>query len=191
MHHFFAYMARMRNIVRWGLMRNTFPENIQEHALQVAMVAHVLAVIRNTRYQGNLNPDYVATLAIYHDAGEVITGDLATPIKHFDPEVEEAFARIETMALSKLSRMLPEDIQATYEQYLQPDTSSEEWRLVKAADRICAFLKCVEEEKAGNSEFEKAKEAIFRDIASACQPEVADFMREFAPSFELSLDELN
>jgi len=172
-------------------MRNTFPENIQEHSHQAAMIAHVLAVIRNTRYHGGLNPDYVAALAIYHDAGEVITGDLPTPIKHFDHEVEEAFGKIEAMAIKKLAKMFPEDIRAEYLRYLNPDLLSDEWRLVKAADRICAYLKCVEETKAGNSEFERAKEAILRDIRSLPMPEVDDFMREFAPSFELTLDELN
>ena len=121
MHHFFAYMARMRNIVRWSLMRNPFPENIQEHSHQAAMIAHVLAVIRNVRYQGTLNPDYVASLAIYHDAGEVITGDLPTPIKHFDREVDEAFEKIETMAIKKIANMFPEDIQGEYLRYLKPD----------------------------------------------------------------------
>lgn len=191
MHHFFAYMARMRHILRWGLMRNTFPENDQEHALQAAMIAHVLAITKNIRYGGNLSPEFVAALAIYHDAGEVITGDVATPIKHFDPAVEEAFARIEQLASGKLLQMLPPDIRGMYTKYLLPDTTSEEWRIVKAADRICAYLKCVEEGKAGNTEFEKAKEAILRDIHALHRPEVDDFMREYAPSFTLSLDELN
>lgn len=191
MHHFFAYMARMRNIIRWGLMRNTFPENIQEHSHQTAMIAHALAVIRNARYNGNLNPDHVAALAIYHDAAEVITGDLPTPIKHFDREVEEAFEKIESMAVKKLMRMFPDDLLGEYQKYLKPDIHSEEWRVVKAADRICAYLKCVEEGKAGNSEFVRAKESILSDILSMRRPEVDDFMKEFAPSFELSLDELN
>lgn len=191
MYHFFAYMARMRHIFRWGLMRNTFPENDQEHALQAAMIAHVLATTRNIRYNGRINPEHVATLAVYHDASEVITGDLATPIKHFDQAVEEAFQRLEEVASHKLLLMLPEDMRDAYSVYLKPDVQSEEWRIVKAADRICAYLKCVEEGKAGNSEFEKAKESILRDIHAMNRPEVNDFMREFAPSFELSLDELN
>ncbi len=191
MHHFFAYMARMRHITRWGLMRNTFPENDQEHALQAAMIAHALATLRNTRYGGQVDANAVAVLAMYHDAGEVITGDLATPIKHFNPGVREAFDELEKMASGKLLSMLPEDIRGAYGAWLKPDTAGEHWRLVKAADRICAYLKCVEELKAGNEEFRKAKEAIERDIARIDLPEVCDFMREFAPSFELSLDELN
>lgn len=191
MHHFFAYMARMRNINRWGLMRNTFPENDQEHALQAAMIAHALATIRNVRYGGTLNADQVAALAMYHDAGEVITGDLATPIKHFNPEVREAFDALEAMARGRLLDMLPEDLRAAYAPYLQPDEQDEAWRVVKAADRICAYLKCVEEIKAGNGEFVKAKDSILRDIQAIDRPEVQDFMQAFAPSFELTLDELN
>lgn len=191
MHHFFAYMARMRHISRWGLMRNTFPENDQEHALQAAMIAHVLATIRNVRYGGALDADHIAALALYHDAGEVITGDLATPIKHFNPEVKNAFDALEGMARQKLLGMLPEDLQDAYAPYLLQEEESAAWQVVKAADRICAYLKCVEELKAGNGEFEKARASIIGDIERLDRPEVRDFMREFAPSFELSLDELN
>lgn len=191
MHHFFAYMARMRYINRWGLMRNTQTENDQEHALQAAMIAHALAILRNTRYGGTLDPDRIAALAMFHDAGEVITGDLVTPIKHFSPEVREAFDALERMARGKLLAMLPEDLRPAYAAYLQPDEAGEAWRVVKAADRICAYVKCVEEMKAGNGEFEKARTAILRDIEALEMPEVRDFMRDFAPSFGLTLDELN
>lgn len=191
MHHFFAYMARMRNITRWGLMRNTFPENDQEHALQAAMIAHVLATLQNVRYGDHLPAEQIAVLAIYHDAGEVITGDLATPIKHFNPEVREAFDRLETMARGKLLSMLPEDLREAYAPYLQPDEAAMAWKVVKAADRICAYLKCLEEIKAGNTEFGKAGDSILADIRSLALPAAQDFMREFAPSFALSLDELN
>lgn len=191
MHHFFAYMARMRHITRWGLMRNTFPENDQEHALQAAMIAHALATLRNVRHGGGLNADRVATLAMYHDAGEVITGDLATPIKHFNPEVKKAFDELERMARRKLLGMLPEDLQAAYAPCLEPDETKDAWRVIKAADRICAYVKCVEEIKAGNGEFAKARDAILSDIRRLGMPEVEDFMREFVPSFELTLDELN
>lgn len=192
MFHFFAYMARMRNITRWGLMRNTFPENDQEHALQAAMIAHALATLGNVRHGEHMDANHVAVLALYHDAGEVITGDLATPIKHFNPEVKQAFARLEEMARERLLKMLPEDLHEAYAPYVRPDETGAAWRIVKAADRICAYLKCVEEIKAGNTEFAKAKEAILRDIERMeDMPAVADFMREMAPSFSLSLDELN
>lgn len=172
-------------------MRNTFPENDQEHALQAAMIAHALATLTNVRYGGNLDADRIAVLAIYHDAGEVITGDLATPIKHFNPEVRDAFDALERMAREKLLAMLPEDLREAYTPYLQPDETGMEWKVVKAADRICAYLKCVEEIRAGNSEFCKAKDAIMQDIGAMTLPAVQDFMETFAPSFGLSLDELN
>lgn len=189
-HHFFAYLSRMKYIARWGLMRNTRPENVQEHSLQVAMVAHALALIRNRRYGGRLDPERVMALAVYHEAGEVITGDLATPVKYFNPEIKEAFKRIESIACGRILRMLPEDLRADYEPLInQPD--DEAHRVVKAADRICALLKCIEEEKAGNGEFSKAGESVRASIAALDLPEVGDFMAEFVPSFSLTLDELN
>lgn len=191
MHHFFAYMARMRNILRWGLMRNTFTENDQEHALQAAMIAQALAILGNVRHGRAYNPDRIAAIAMYHDAGEVITGDLATPIKHFNPEVRDAFDAMERMARGKLLHMLPADVRASFAPYVVPDEQSTEWAVVKAADRICAYVKCVEEVKAGNGEFLKARDAIRADIDRNPLPEVKDFMAEFAPSFSLSLDELN
>ena len=191
MHHFFAYMARMRNIRRWGLMRNTFPENDQEHALQAAMIAQALAVIGNARHGRAYDADRIAALAMFHDAGEVITGDVATPIKHFNPEIGDAFDRLERMARDKLLQMLPEDLRPHYAAYLRSDEASPEWKIIKAADRICAYAKCVEEVKAGNGEFLKAKEVILQSIGRLEMPEVRDFMREFAESFAMSLDELN
>lgn len=194
MHHFFAYMARMKQILRWGLMRNTRPENDQEHSLQAAMIAHALATMKNVRYGGNIDANRIAVLAMYHDVGEVITGDLATPIKHFNPEVHGAFERMEQMAREKLLHMLPDDLSGAYAPYVCPDESTDEWRYVKAADRICAYLKCVEEIRSGNGEFLKAKasiEAGIRAMAQDGMPEVAEFMNEFAGSFELTLDELN
>jgi len=192
-HHFFAYMARMRNIRRWGLMRNTFPENDQEHALQAAMIAQALGIIGNARYGAAYDPGQIAALGMFHDAGEVITGDIATPIKHFNPEIGQAFDRLEAMARDKLLQMLPEDLRPHYAAYLHPDQTSPEWKIIKAADRICAYIKCVEEVKAGNGEFRKAKEVILQSIQAleAEMPEVRDFMREFAESFSMSLDELS
>ena len=193
MYHFFAYMARMKQILRWGLMRNTRPENDQEHSLQAALIAHELATAHNLRHSGALNADHIAVLAMYHDAGEVITGDLATPIKHFNPEVHGAFEKMEQMAREKLLNMLPDDLSGAYAPIVCPDETTEEWRFVKAADKICAYLKCVEEIRSGNEEFCKARDAIGRDIArmGETMPEVREFMEQFAGSFELTLDELN
>ncbi|MEG0766368.1 MAG: 5'-deoxynucleotidase [Clostridia bacterium] len=191
MSHFFAYMFRMKQIHRWGLMRNTQSENDLEHALQVAMIAHVLATLHNVRYGGCVNADAVATLALYHDAGEVITGDLATPIKYFNPEIKQAFQHLERIAEERLLTMLPKDLQSIYAPLLLQDRADERIRWVKAADKIAAYLKCVEEIKVGNGEFEKARDATRRVIDDMQEAEVADFMREFAPSFMLTLDELN
>ncbi len=189
--HFFAYMARMKFIQRWGLMRNTQPENDAEHTAQVAMIAHALAAIHNARYGGKLDTGLVAAIALYHDAGEVITGDLATPIKYNNPIIKEAFHRIEDVASRKLLDMLPVDLHPAYEPLLAPDTTALPWALVKAADRIAAYAKCVEELKAGNTEFATAAQSILVSIQALELHAVRDFMAEFAPSYALSLDELN
>jgi len=190
--HFFAYLSRMKHIKRWGLMRNTLPENIQEHSLQVAMIAHGLAAIKNEMFGGNVDPERVATLAVFHEASEVITGDLATPIKNFNPEIKSAFQDIENVAKRRLYGMLPEEIKGYYKTLLFPGESDEEnWKIVKAADKICAYLKCLEELKAGNSEFERAAKTIKSAIDDLNLPEVEYFMETFVPSFRLTLDELN
>lgn len=192
MYHFFSYMARMKHIKRWGLMRNTREENIQEHSLQTAMIAHALALIKNRMFGGNVNAERVLALAVYHEAGEVITGDLATPIKYFNPEIKTAYKQIERVAEEKLVDMLPEALKGDYESLiLDRDAEGELYAIVKAADKICAYLKCVEELSAGNSEFEKAKNAIEKTIKEMDRPEVNYFMETFVPSFELTLDELN
>lgn len=190
MFHFFAYLARMKYIVRWGLMRNTRQENIQEHSLQAAVIAHALCVIKNTYFDGELNPDRAVSLAIFHEAPEVITGDLATPIKYFNPEIQKAYKHIEAVAADKLVNMLPEELKATYRPLLSPQ-DSELKKIVKAADKICAYLKCVEELRAGNLEFEKAQKSIRASIHAIKRPEVDYFMQYFVPSFDLTLDELN
>lgn len=192
MSHFFAYLARMKFIQRWGLMRNTRPENIQEHSLQVAMIAHGLAVIRNRLFGGQVDPERIATLALFHDVGEVITGDLATPIKYFNPKIKTAYNEIEVVARQKLLDMLPEAFRADYESlFFVGDDDSEHWTIIKTADKICAYLKCLEELKAGNQEFSKAEKAIKADLAKIDRPEVSYFMARYVPSFSLTLDELN
>ena len=191
MNPFFAYLNRLKLIRRWGLMRNTVPENDMEHSMQVALIAHGLAVLGKTRHQRNIDPEHVLALALYHDAGEVITGDLPTPVKYKNPEIEGAYKQIESLACRQLLDMLPEDMRPAYKPYLDPDTRSYEWRLVKSADRICAYLKCVEEEKSGNREFDQARITIQDSINQNRLPEVHEFMREFVPSFSMSLDELS
>lgn len=189
--HFYAYMARMKLINRWGLRRNTIPENDQEHSHLVAMIAHGLAVIRNTRYSGHVDEGRVTMLAVYHEAPEVITGDLATPIKYFNPGIKKAYKDIERIAAEKLFSYLPDDLKSGYEWLLFPNEDTDEWKIVKAADRISAYVKCIEEGSYGNDEFVKAEESIRKSIDEMNLPEAKDFMQEFVPSFKLSLDALN
>ncbi|HHY82660.1 MAG TPA: 5'-deoxynucleotidase [Clostridiales bacterium] len=192
MSHFFAYLSRMKFIQRWGLMRNVRQENIQEHSLQAAMIAHSLAVIKNKLFGGMVDPERVLLLAVYHEASEVITGDLATPIKYFNPEIRKAYKDIEKVANERLFSMLPEELKPDYESVFFPvQEDDEHWKLVKAADKICAYLKCIEELKAGNAEFSKAEKAIQRDLAELSRPEVNYFLEQFLHSFYLTLDELN
>jgi 5'-deoxynucleotidase len=190
--HFFAYLARMKFIQRWGLMRNVRQENIQEHSLQTAMIAHNLAIIKNKWFGGSVDPQRVLLLGVYHEASEVITGDLATPIKYFNPEIKKAYKEIEKVANNRLLSMLPDELRPDYESVLIPGEEDEEhWKIVKAADKLCAYLKCIEELKAGNTEFSKAEKTIHRDLVKMNRPEVEYFMEHFLPSFHLTLDELN
>lgn len=192
MSHFFAYLSRMRLIQRWGLMYNVHNENIQEHSLQVSMIAHVLAVIKNELYEGSVNPDRVAVLAMYHDASEVITGDLPTPIKYYSPEIKQAYQEIEKIADERLFSMLPEAIRKHYKGILfKEEEEAEHWKLVKAADKISAYLKCLEELKQGNQEFSQAKMVLKKSIEEMELPEVKYFMQTFTPSMRLTLDELD
>ena len=191
MNPFFAYINRLKLIQRWGLMRNAIPENDMEHSMQCALIAHALALLAKTRYQRDVDPQTAATLALYHDAGEVMTGDLPTPVKYKNTQIKRAYKQIETMANQQLFQMLSDDLKPAYSPYLLPDTDTYAWKLVKAADRICAYLKCVDEKKTGNLEFVQAQSTIKASIAQIDLPEVQDFMREFAPAYELSLDELS
>jgi 5'-deoxynucleotidase len=190
--HFFAYLARMKYIRRWGLMRNTNSENIQEHSLQVAMIAHALAVIRNERFAGDVDPARVALLAVFHDAEEVITGDLPTPIKYFNPQIADAVDGLSVVAKQRLLDMIPPDLAGEYETLFFPAVADRiASQLVKAADRICAYLKCLEEAKAGNLEFARAEHQIWQSLLEIDLPEVRVFIDTFIPSFRLTLDELN
>jgi len=190
--HFFAFLSRMKFIQRWGLMRNTTKENIQEHSLQVAMIAHGLAVIRNSCFGGKVDAARVALLAMYHEVSEIFTGDLPTPVKYFNPQIKVVYKDIEDMAQKKMYDMLPADLRTGFFNLLhkQPE-EAELWELVKAADKISAYLKCVEELKAGNREFSVALEMTRQELTENKLPEVKYFLDVFAPSFSLSLDELN
>ena len=186
--HFFAYISRMRFIQRWALMRNTAPENVQEHSHQVAVLAHALAVIRNERFGGQVDAGAVAVAALYHDASEILTGDMPTPIKDDNPAIRKAYKEVEKVAEDKLLRLLPPDMQPVYKQVLRPDAETE--ALVKAADKLSAHIKCLEEEKAGNHEFCAAARQTRQALEDMHLPEVDLFLEEFLPSFRLTLDEL-
>ena len=187
--HFFAYVSRMRFIQRWALMRNTAPENVQEHSHQVAVLAHALAVIRNEKFGGTVDPGAVAVAALYHDASEILTGDMPTPIKYDNPAIRKAYKDVEAVAEGKLLAMLPEELQTVYAPILTP-TDPEVIRLVKAADKLSAYIKCVEELKAGNNEFREAAAQTRRALEAYELPEVAYFLETFMDSFALTLDEL-
>ena len=187
--HFFAYISRMRFIQRWALMRNTASENVQEHSHQVAILAHALAVIRNEKFGGHVDPGAVAVAALYHDASEILTGDMPTPIKYDNPEIRDAYKKVEAVAERKLLAMLPEEFQAAYAPILSntdPDTE----QLVKAADKLSAYIKCVEELKAGNLEFREAAAQIRQALVGYDLPELRYFMETFLESFSLTLDQL-
>lgn len=190
--NFFAMISRMKFIERWSLMRNSRQENLSEHSLEVSMLAHVLAVISNERLGNNLNTEKVALLGIYHDATEIITGDMPTPIKYFNTDIQGAFKEVEKDAAVRLHSMLPEYLKNSFEDMFFPakeDTYL--WRLVKAADKLSALIKCIEEEKAGNTEFRSAKASIYRIIEDMKLKEVDIFMEEFLPAYSKTLDELN
>jgi 5'-deoxynucleotidase len=192
MSHFFAYLAKMKFITRWSLMRNTWPESLQEHSLQVAMVAHGLAVIRNRLFGGCLNPERVALLALYHDAGEVIVGDLPSPIKYSNSTITQAYGELEAAARRRLVEMLPEELRGDFEPlFHHTDADSDAEAVVSAADKICALIKCLEEHHAGNREFTEAEKSIRAALEEIPLPEVEYFLDRFLDSFALTLDELN
>ncbi|MBO5936270.1 MAG: 5'-deoxynucleotidase [Clostridia bacterium] len=190
--HFFAMHSRMKYINRWALMRNTVSENISEHSNDVAVIAHALAVIKNVRFGGNLNAERAAFLGLYHDMTEIITGDMPTPVKYHSEDMREAFQEVEDKAGRKLLAMLPEDMSKYYESaFFKAQDDEYLWQIVKAADKISALIKCIEEKNAGNNEFGKALESTRAATEKMNMPEVQVFLDEFLPSFYLSLDEQN
>lgn len=194
--NFFAMMSRMKYIERWALMRNARQENLSEHSLEVSMIAHALCVIGNVRYGRNLDADKAALIGLYHDATEIITGDMPTPIKYYNKDIRDAYKEVESVAKERLLQRLPEDMRPVYEEIFFASGDEDETymrRLVKAADKISAFIKCIEEGHAGNGEFRTAKQSL-SDILSdlgAELPEVREFMKEFLPPYGNTLDELN
>ncbi|QJR79436.1 5'-deoxynucleotidase [Alteromonas pelagimontana] len=189
--HFFAHLARMKLIQRWPLMRNVRTENVQEHSLQVAMVAHALALIRNKFFEGNVNPERIATIALFHDVSEVLTGDLPTPVKYYNPAIRDEYKKIEKIAENKLIDMAPEAFREDYAKLIDGQYhSKDEAFIVKAADVLCAYLKTQEELVAGNQEFKLAKKRLDKILKEYHSPEVDYFVTRYMPSFSLSLDEI-
>jgi len=187
---FFALISRMRFIKRWGLMRGSYSENVQEHSHMVAVLAHALAVIRRDIYGGGIDPNEAAAAALFHDASEIFTGDLPTPVKYFNPEIMTAYKKVEGLAEKKLMAMLPESLRGSYSP-LVDSVSDDILEIVKAADKLAALIKCVEEVKAGNNEFLLAERQTRKAIDKLELPEVKYFMENFMPAFSLTLDELN
>lgn len=191
-YHFFAMLSRMKYINRWSLMRNTNKENISEHSLEVAKIAHALAVISNQRFGGNVNADRAAVLGVFHDAPEILTGDMPTPIKYYSKQIHEAYSQVEDDACNALLEMIPQDLREEYKPFFfKQEQDRQLWKYVKAADKISAYIKCVEEAKAGNRDFDKAAKANLDAINGLDMPEVKCFMDDFMESYSLTLDEMN
>lgn len=188
--NFFALISRMRYINRWGLMRSMVPENIQEHSHMVAVLAHALAAIRNEKFGGTVDPGQCAVYALYHDAPEILTGDLPTPVKYYNPAIKDAYKLVERVSADKLTAMLPPEFQGVYGPLLREEADPDTHALVKAADKLSAYIKCVEELQAGNREYEQAEAQVKAALEANSLPEVGYFMEHFLPAFGLTLDEL-
>jgi 5'-deoxynucleotidase len=189
-HDFYAYLDRMKYIKRWQLMRSQREENIMEHSQGVAILTHALAAIRNTLFGGNVNIEKAVLYAMYHETSEVITGDLPTPVKYYNRSIHGAYKELERQAAERVTQTLPEELRGAIAPFVLADEESEEYAIVKAADRLSAYIKCLEELRSGNKEFAKAKKSIEKDLKSKNMPEVDYFFEKFIPSFSLALDEL-
>jgi 5'-deoxynucleotidase len=190
-HHFFAYISKLKYIIRWGLKRNVEPENVKEHSFDVAVIAHALAIIHNRYFGGDVDANRVAVLALYHDAGEVLTGDLPGPIKYFNPSLAEAYKAVEKAAEEKLIQMLPPEMQLDFAPLISHHgTDPQVARLVKAADMVAAYVKVLQEVDAGNNEFTVARQRVEKFFEKNPSPEVEYFFANFLPSYRLTLDEL-
>ena len=189
-YNFFAMISRMKYINRWGLMRNTIPENIAEHSLDVSIIAHALAVINNVYFGGDVNPDEVAVAALFHDTPEIITGDLPTPVKYFAPEIKEAYKVVENTAIHKLLSSLPDEMKPVYARLLDEESRTNECHIfVKAADKLSALIKCVEEKRMGNMDFVQAEKSTLESIKRLNCKEADFFMEKFLHAYSLTLDE--
>ncbi len=189
-YNFFALLGRMRYIDRWGLMRNTQVENIQEHSHMVAVLAHALAVIDRERFGGRVDPGQAAVAGLYHDAAEILTGDLPTPVKYDNPAIKEAYKAVESVAADKLLSLLPRELLGEFSPYVREELAPDLLAIVKAADKLSAHIKCLEELKAGNNEFKLASEQTRKALERMELPALDYFMEQFLPAFELTLDEL-
>ena len=193
-YHFFGMMARLKLINRWSLMRNTREENLAEHSLEVAMIAHALAVIGNTYLGKSLNEEKIALLGMYHDAAEIITGDLPTPVKYHDDHIRDNYKDLEKEAQSTLLNLLPREMWDSYRDIIYQEAAPEDaylLRLLKAADKISAYIKCVEEEQTGNRDFASAKDSTYRALMEMDIEEVGLFMELFMESYGLDLDTMS
>ena len=190
MDSFFALISRMRYIGRWGLMRSSIPENVQEHSHMVAVIAHALGVIRREVFGRECDPNALAAAALFHDAPEIITGEMPTPVKYHSGALTAAYKEVERGAAEKLVSMLPVELRGAYESLISGDVGEENEQLVKAADRLSAYIKCIEERKAGNLEFLSAERQTLERIRSMGLPEAGYFIEHFIPAFELDLDGL-
>ena len=190
--NFFAMMSRMKYIERWALMKNTSSENVSEHSLEVGMIAHALAVIGNSRFKKNLNAEKAALIGMYHDSSEIITGDMPTPVKYYNQEIKNAMKEVEVVANKKLLSMLPEDMREAYMSIFFKDEEDDYlWKLVKAADKISALIKCMEELNTGNQEFRSARDSLEKAVTGLGLEEVTVFIEEFLPAYGNTLDELS
>ena len=187
---FFAFISRMKYIARWSLMRNSVTENVQEHSHMVAVLAHALGLIRRDIFGGGCDPAELAAIALYHDAPEILTGDLPTPIKYHSREIKSAYDEVENIAIDKLVETLPEELRGSYRSLLTASEDKEKYELVKAADKLSAYIKCIEERKAGNLEFVSAEKSCRAKLREMALPEVDWFIDNCIPGFEKNLDEL-
>ena len=189
--NFFAFISRMKYINRWGLMRNIKEENVCEHSLDVAVIAHALAVIQKKRLNMDVNPEKTALYAIYHDVSEIFTGDMPTPVKYYNSIIKTAYKELELSVNERLLNMLPHDFKDEFKPILIPDDNEKQiWKTIKAADKISAYIKCIEEEKSGNKEFLKAKQSLLHEIEKMDMQDVKIFMNEFLEGYSLTLDEM-